>query len=644
MTSKPESLFETLVENSPDALFTVTLDGKIQFWNKTAEDIFGYTSDEALGQSILDLTVPPENLVETQQALHQLITEGDYTYESIRRHKKGSLIVVAFTGKLIADDKGEYNLIILSAKDVTAIKSMRESRAVEAKYGGLLESAPDALIIVNREGRMVLVNAQTELMFGYMREELLNQPVEKLVPSRFHSVNQSHHTGIFADPRFWPMEPGQDLAGLRKDGGEFPIEISLSPPLETEEGTLVASAIRDISERKQLEETLRLRSIDLEVSSRHKSEFLANMSHELRTPLNAIIGFSQVLREQMFGELNEKQLEYLGDVLDSGKHLLSLINDILDLSKVEAGKMELEVSRFSLQAALESGMTVVKGRARSHGIYLNLELESGLDMIEADERKLKQVMFNLLSNAIKFTPSGGTIKVSAQQRKGEVEIAISDTGIGIAVEDQRIVFDEFQQVGTSSQMRHEGTGLGLALAKRLVELHGGRIWLSSEVGKGSTFSFTLPVSYKAERSEMKSVEAMSSREDNSLSSPDSELVLIIDDDPRARALLQLYLEGEGYRVVLAGDGETGLKKMRELKPAVIVLDVLLPDIDGWDFLEHAKADPVLGTIPIVVVSIVDERGKGLGLGAEEYLVKPVQREELFAALHRVLLSGTIGKN
>src|SRR5205823_8468696 len=230
---------------------------------------------------------------------------------------------------------------------------------------------------------------------------------------------------------------------------------------------------------------------ELQLASTHKSEFLANMSHELRTPLNAIIGFSEVLSEQIFGELNDKQLEYQRDILASGQHLLSLINDILDLSKVEAGQMELEPSEFSLRAALESGLTVLKERAGRHGITLGLQVEPGLDVVKADERKVKQVVFNLLSNAVKFTPDGGRVDVIACAVDGAIEIAVRDTGVGIAPEDLEHVFEEFRQVGQATA-KADGTGLGLPLAKKFVELHGGRMWVESQPGAGSTFAFTLP--------------------------------------------------------------------------------------------------------------------------------------------------------
>jgi signal transduction histidine kinase len=235
------------------------------------------------------------------------------------------------------------------------------------------------------------------------------------------------------------------------------------------------------------------KSRQLEIANKHKSDFLANMSHELRTPLNAIIGFSEVLMERMFGEVNAKQADYLKDIHESGKHLLSLINDILDLSKIEAGRMDLELSSFDLPSALSNAMTLVRERAQRHGITLGLEVDPRLGEFRADERKFKQIVLNLLSNAVKFTPDGGKVHVLATEMDGKIEIAVQDTGIGIAAGDHEAVFEEFKQVGRDYTRKAEGTGLGLALTKRFVELHGGAIRLQSTPGKGSTFTITLPV-------------------------------------------------------------------------------------------------------------------------------------------------------
>jgi len=231
---------------------------------------------------------------------------------------------------------------------------------------------------------------------------------------------------------------------------------------------------------------------ELETASQHKSDFLANMSHELRTPLNAIIGFSQVLREGMVGDVNTKQREYLDDILSSGNHLLSLINDVLDLSKIEAGQVELQVAPFSLQDALERGVSMVREQATTEGVQVTLHENGGTDVVSGDERRIRQVIFNLLSNAVKFTPEGGQVDVSAARVNGEMRVSVADSGPGIAVEDRDRIFEEFQQTDAAAQQR-EGTGLGLALSKRFVEMHGGRIWCESELGKGSTFEFTLPV-------------------------------------------------------------------------------------------------------------------------------------------------------
>jgi signal transduction histidine kinase len=275
------------------------------------------------------------------------------------------------------------------------------------------------------------------------------------------------------------------LVVRRKSAGDFrPEVIELLKTFATQSVLAIQNArlFREIEDKSR----------QIEAANRHKSEFLANMSHELRTPLNAIIGFSEVLGERLFGELNEKQAEYTDDILTSGRHLLSLINEILDLSKVEAGRMELELAAFDLPLAIDNARTFVRERATKHGISLDVSVDERLGDFIGDERKIKQILLNLLSNAVKFTPEGGRIGINARQTDGSVEISVSDTGIGIAAEDQPKIFEEFRQVGADYAHKSEGTGLGLTLAKKFVELHGGKIWVESEVGKGSTFTFTLP--------------------------------------------------------------------------------------------------------------------------------------------------------
>ena len=408
--------------------------------------------------------------------------------------------------------------------------------------------------------------------------------------------------------------------------GDFSHRVEISN--QDELGTLAANLNRMNEELGRLYH-------QLEAANRHKSEFLASMSHELRTPLNAIIGFSEVLIDRLFGDLGAKQEEYLKNILDSGRHLLSLINDILDLSKVEAGRMELELDHFSLAETLENGLTMIRERAGRHGIALHLDRDPTVDIIEADERKVKQILFNLLSNAVKFTPDGGQVGITAGMDHEEVQVTVWDTGTGIAPDDQERIFEEFRQVGGADGQTREGTGLGLALARRFVELHSGRIWVESAIGRGSRFTFTLPVRVAPQpetalaRTEFPVVGLAHG----------GPLVLVVEDDPQAAELLTLSLEGAGCRVEAARDGEEGFSKARQFHPALITLDLLLPKVDGWELLVRLKGEPETRDIPVVIVSIVDQPGKGFALGAADYLLKPVSREDLLHALQRLNLTG-----
>lgn len=412
----------------------------------------------------------------------------------------------------------------------------------------------------------------------------------------------------------------------RRAPGSFPGEtVRLLQTFATQS----ALAIQNARLFSEIEE----KNHELEVASRHKSEFLANMSHELRTPLNAIIGFSEVLLEQLFGDLNPKQSDYLLDILASGRELLALINEILDLSKVEAGRMELDIGAFSIPEVLESSLTLVREHASRHGIALSLEMTPDIDLIEADELKVKRVIVNLLSNAVKFAPDGSSVGVVARHAGENIQISVQDTGPGIRPEDQERIFEEFQQVGQSALRRHEGTGLGLALAKKLVELHGGRIWVESAPGAGSTFTFTLPL--RQNTPSAAPLVMSKGVSDAATAGMHGPAILLVEDNPQSIELLTLYLESAGFQVVVARDGEDGLDQAARLHPAAILLDIMLPRLDGWEFLDRVKGDAKLAEIPVIIVSMVDEPGRGYALGAAKYLQKPVNRDELLVTLRRV---------
>ena len=369
----------------------------------------------------------------------------------------------------------------------------------------------------------------------------------------------------------------------------------------------------------QLFTTLHERSAELEVASRHKSEFLASMSHELRTPLNAVLGFSEVLLERMFGDINERQEEYLRDIHSSGKHLLELLNEILDLSKVEAGQMELEFIPLDVPAALEYAASMLRERATAHSIELRVELGDGLGAVEADELRFKQVALNLVSNAVKFTPDGGSVVIRAVEVDTDLRVTVTDTGVGIPIEDRVRIFESFQQGGRGAS-REEGTGLGLTLSRRIVELFGGRMWLVSEVGVGSTFGFSIPTRRESGQIQPEwQAQAATS-------------IVVIEDDRASSDLLTAYLSGAALRVTTVRDGQSGLDAVRRDRPSAVLLDIRLPGVDGWAVLQELKSDAATKDIPVIVVSIVDERSRGAAMGAAAYLVKPVSRDDLLSAL------------
>lgn len=395
-------------------------------------------------------------------------------------------------------------------------------------------------------------------------------------------------------------------------------------------------------------EALELANRNLDQANRAKSAFLANMSHELRTPLNAVIGFSEVLEDQTFGPLNEKQLKYVCNVRSSGKHLLNMINDILDLSKIEAGKLDLRRERFPLGATVDGIIGIVKVLANKKTILLNYEIDPALKEIEADPKHFKQVLYNLLSNAVKFTQEGGTVNLGAVLSQGAgqvgmnlVQISVSDTGIGIAPEDYGKVFSEFQQIDDSYSRQQEGTGLGLALSKKLVELNGGKIWFSSEKGKGSTFTFTIPLVHSPDSAAEEIVTNAVSVEDGGNGGPGKELVLVIEDEPRSAELISIYLTQAGYRVARAADGEEGLRLAGELKPSAITLDIMLPKMDGWQVLNALKENLITREIPVIVSSMVDEKIMAYDLGAVDYVLKPLNRQELIVKLEALKSSGKL---
>ena len=432
------------------------------------------------------------------------------------------------------------------------------------------------------------------------------------------------------------------VAGLATSGTFVVLAGPFTPEFGSDEISRVQqlmSAFVTALDRRHLIVQLESANAALQEANKHKSVFLANMSHELRTPLNAIIGFSELLTDAKEDQFDAAtRMRFLSQIQTSGKHLLGLINDILDLSKVEAGQMELRLQAVDVKEAVDQVVKTIEPLVAKKEIKLEWRADGGGQFL-ADAGKLKQMLLNLLSNAIKFTPEGGIVSIAVKRNEDSIEFAVKDTGIGIAAADQAQIFKEFHQIDHGPGRKHEGTGLGLALTRRFALLHGGDVRVSSEVDKGSVFTLVLPIRHAAPPAVVPQVAAAT----NGHGPATGPLVLVVEDDPAAAELVTRQLIGAGYRTEVARTGNEALEKARKLQPAAITLDIILPEVDGWEVITRLKSDDLTSGIPIVVVSVVDNPELGMSLGAIDYFVKPVDGRLLVNRLNQFHLDRKPGQ-
>jgi PAS domain S-box-containing protein len=541
-------------------------------------------------------------------------------------------------------------------------QSSNKFKTQEHEKRVILNSLRELVIFMDLELKVVWANRAALEHAGLKLENVAGQKYEK-----FPFMSDAFSGKSLAQRA---LESGHEESGelVTLDGKIWMICASLIKDKNGKATGILQTGL-DITEHKRSEERLLQAKQEAEAASRTKSDFLANMSHELRTPLNSIIGFSDILLEKVFGDLNGKQLKYVNNISVSGKHLLGLINDILDLSKVEAGKMELHYSEFSIGSVFEDVKATISPLAQVKSLEMEFKIDPDFGDIQADRSRLIQILYNLVSNAVKFTPEGGKVSILCNKSGNRAIFSVTDTGIGISSEDQKKLFQPFTQIDSSSSRQYCGTGLGLALVKKIVNLHQGDLWVESEPEKGSTFIFTIPLTRLLEpritdnkdiseiliEFEMSKVAAYAVKEcetelqnENELSEtllpeirlPEAphetrSLVLVVDDDRNSNELISVILREDGYSTASLYTGKDVLNVAKKLKPDVITLDVFLPDTNGWDVLRQLKGDPDTARIPVLIISVTDNNELGIALGAVYSFTKPVKRVELLDSLKEI---------
>ncbi|HUG54065.1 MAG TPA: PAS domain S-box protein [Vicinamibacteria bacterium] len=608
-------------------------DLRILALNPRTETLFGYHGADLFGQPVSVLMAAgrgrPGRPAPPCETLPPQVFAGG-PQRVLGRRADGT---VFFAEVLVTDvDLGGESFSMITFRDVDArAREEDELRVSEARFRAAVETLGEGLIITDVDDAITYVNSRMVQLSGYTAEEMAGQSVGRLlVPDDEQSGYQEQML-----LRLQGLSGQYEIALRRKDGSRFWAEI-MATPFRDADGRIVGAlgAVMDVSDRKKIQEELVAAVDKAEDASRAKSFFLANMSHELRTPLNAVIGYSEMVSEELRERGLEDLLPDLNKIHSSGKHLLRLINDILDLSKIEAGKMELFPERFDTAALCREVSATIQPLAERRGNTLEFRCAEAVGMMRADLTRVRQVLLNLMSNASKFTENGRVaLDVDRIPINGSpwMRFLVADTGIGMSPEQLAKLFKAFAQADASTTRKYGGTGLGLVISRQLCQMMGGEVKVESEPGRGSVFTVLLPCNLEAEDAAVEPGGQAAPFETVPVPRGPAT-VLVIDDDRVVRDLLGRFLEKEGFRVAMAVDGEEGVKLAREVRPDLITLDVVMPGLDGWGVLKELKADPVLSAVPVVVITIVDNPGLGHALGAVEYLTKPIDWRRLSAAL------------
>ncbi|MDX1531511.1 MAG: response regulator, partial [Rhodothermales bacterium] len=637
-----KTLLEAQGEASIDGILVISDEGQMLSFNRRfvemweiPEEVVASRSDEAALATVLDRLEDPDAFL--ARVAHLYAHPEEESREEVRL--RDGRVFDRYSAP-ITSDEGDYYGRIWFFRDVTDQKRAEEAiRASEVSYRGLFDALTELVYILDLDGRFITVNEAVVRAYGYGREEMIGQTPALLADLERvdldATADQIRRAVAGESQRF-------EWWARRKDGSTFPKEVVLTRSTYFGQDVILAVA-RDISAHKRAEEALEAAKEEAERANRAKSHFLANMSHELRTPLNAIIGYAEMLVEEAEDAGRADGVEDLQKIQSAGRHLLGLINDVLDLSKIEAGRMEVYVEPFDLLPLLHNVESTIRPLVQERGNTLAVDVPAALGPMVSDVTKVRQMLYNLLSNAAKFTRDGTITLTVDPQCVGGVEgvrFRVRDTGIGMSPEQVERLFHPFTQADATTTRRYGGTGLGLTITRRFAEMLGGTITVESVPGQGSLFTLWLPTqaSGNGDGHAAPAVPSLAERE----GAAGGPLVLVVDDDPGACEVLGRMLCQEGLRVAFAHDGAGGLRLARERRPDLITLDVLMPGGGGWETLARLKADPATAEIPVVIVTVLDDARLGYVLGAVDYVPKPVDRARLLRVLHRALGPRTDG--
>ncbi|CAN1209146.1 histidine kinase [Tumidithrix helvetica PCC 7403] len=635
-------------ENISDGVIITDTNGIIIDWNQGAEELYGYSKAEVLGQPVAIIHKQEEGMRIANEVVGQTIENGSWSGELSIVHKEGITRITETTTVLLRDKNEQIIALIGVNHDISDRKVVE--KALKQQLAAI-EAAIDGIAIL-QDNNYIYVNQAHLEIFGYKHpDDLLCKSWTALYSSEEMTRFEQEVFPVLMRDRSWRGE----VRAIRKDGSTFDEGLSLTM---TEDGLLIC-VCRDISDRKQAEAQLLQANEELLRATRLKDEFLANMSHELRTPLNSILGLSEALKEQIFGKLNEKQVRAIGTVESSGEHLLSLINDILDLSKISSGMMEIFIESVSVQTLCDSSLVFIKQQAFQKRVQVVSNIPRNISNINVEERRIRQVLINLLTNAVKFTPSEGEISLLVSVGSGDtwqgeaiipqhiklmnspsIVFQVADTGIGIASKDLQRLFQPFVQVSSSLNRQYEGTGLGLALVKQIVELHGGQVTVESEVGKGSRFTVVLPYETSESNTPESEATATSLPTIANHDSAIAPLILLAEDNEANIQTFSSYLNALDYRVIVARNGEEAIAMAKANAPDIILMDIQMPRMDGLEAIRLIRADTQIPTIPIIALTALameGDRERCLAAGANEYLAKPIKLKLLNAAIQKFLV-------